>query len=181
MAGPKADVKEAWRLIRGPNPRAWEKGIVLDDPTPAGKFLGCNQVSYVWAPPMRADRESVQPLMGNEGSDIAERVQRPTATTGVQYSEAWCDDIRETNKTHENDADLIQPPLDETTKERDEQPLEGKLSDNVHATVDEQPECLPTSGERDPSAGNVCCKQIKCDVSDFLGSCVRLRGSRKFA
>jgi hypothetical protein len=32
----------------------------------------------------------------------------------------------------------------------------------------------PVSGVFDPTAGNVCCVQMKYDVSDFLGSCVRL-------
>jgi hypothetical protein len=36
------------------------------------------------------------------------------------------------------------------------------------------PGYLPTSGERDPVTGYVCDKQIKYDMSDFLGSCVRL-------
>jgi hypothetical protein len=36
------------------------------------------------------------------------------------------------------------------------------------------PDYLPTSGERDPVAGCVCYEQIKYDMSDFLGSCVRL-------
>jgi hypothetical protein len=38
IAGPKDNVKAAWELIRGPNPRAKERGIVLDNPTPTGKF-----------------------------------------------------------------------------------------------------------------------------------------------
>jgi hypothetical protein len=32
----------------------------------------------------------------------------------------------------------------------------------------------PVSGVFDPTAGNVCYEQMKCDMSDFLGSCVRL-------
>jgi hypothetical protein len=36
------------------------------------------------------------------------------------------------------------------------------------------PDYLPTSGERDPATGYVCYKQLKYDMSDFLGSCVRL-------
>jgi hypothetical protein len=32
----------------------------------------------------------------------------------------------------------------------------------------------PISGAFGPTTGNVCCKQIKYDVFDFLGSCVRL-------
>jgi hypothetical protein len=65
IAGPKDKVEKVWGLIRGPNPRVGERGIVLDDPKPAGKFSGCNhEVSHVWAPSMHADRESVQPLEG---------------------------------------------------------------------------------------------------------------------
>jgi hypothetical protein len=78
ITGPQDGVTEAWRLIRGPNPRAGERGIILDDPTKARKCLGCNrECSHVWAPPTHADTESVQPLEGVQNSDVA---------TGVQYS-----------------------------------------------------------------------------------------------
>jgi hypothetical protein len=172
IARPKDNVKKAWELIRGPNPRVGNKGIVLDDPTPAGKFLGCNhEVSHVWAPPMRADRESVQPLEGVPTSDIAGGVQCSHVARVAHGLPA--EDHKHT-KTNKNNADLIQQPLDGTTRVQDEQPLDDKCSDDIQTTVDEQPDCLPTSGERDPSAGYVCYKQIKYDMSDFLGSCVRL-------
>jgi hypothetical protein len=45
------------------------------------------------------------------------------------------------------DGNTLDKPLDGTTREHAEQPLDGKDSDNVHTTVHEQPECLPTSGE----------------------------------
>jgi hypothetical protein len=44
IAGPEKNFKTAWELIRAENARTGEKGIVLDDPTPAGKFSGCNHV-----------------------------------------------------------------------------------------------------------------------------------------
>jgi hypothetical protein len=48
ISGPREGVKEAWRLIRGENPHTKERDVVLDEPTPAGKFLGCNhECSYV--------------------------------------------------------------------------------------------------------------------------------------
>jgi hypothetical protein len=40
IAGLLGGVKEAWRLIRAPNPRTGEKGLVKNNPAPAGKFLG---------------------------------------------------------------------------------------------------------------------------------------------
>jgi hypothetical protein len=123
ISGPRAGVTEARRLIRGPNPRAGERGIILDEPTPAGKFLGCNhECSFGWAPPMRTDSGSVQPLEG---------VRRSENDTRVQYSAVI--------------------PGTEANAQGD-----------------------PASGVFDPTAGNVCYKQIKYDVSDFLGSCVRL-------
>jgi hypothetical protein len=124
IAGPQAGVAEAWRLIHGINPRAGERGIILDVPTPAGKFLRCNrECSCGWAPPMRADSGSVQPLEG---------VRHPDNGTGVHY------------------AAII--PEAEANAQGD-----------------------PVSGVFDPTAGNVCYKQIKYDMADFLGSCVRLR------
>jgi hypothetical protein len=57
IAGPKDNVEEAWRLIRAENTRTGERGIVLDEPIPAGKFLGCKHVcSEIWAPPMSGDQ-----------------------------------------------------------------------------------------------------------------------------
>jgi hypothetical protein len=72
ISGPRAGVEEAWRLIRGENPRAKERGVVLDEPTPAGKVLGCNhECSYVWAPPMCSDNDLIQPLEGVHHSESA--------------------------------------------------------------------------------------------------------------
>jgi hypothetical protein len=121
ISGPRAGVEEAWRLMRGENPRARERGIVLDDSTPAGKFLGCNhECSYVWAPPMCSDVDLVLPLEG---------VQRSESAVGAHYT-------------------AVIPGAEMNTQDD------------------------PVSGVFDPT--NVCCKQMKYDVSDFLGSCVGL-------
>jgi hypothetical protein len=89
---------------------------------------------------------------------------------GVQDSETSQDDIRKNKNNNKDDAGQVQQPLGgDATKD-----VEVHDSDNAKTTVDEQPERIPTSGEHDPSAGNVCYKQIKYDMSDFLVSCVRL-------
>jgi hypothetical protein len=44
IAGPPDNVREAWELIQELNPRAEERGLILDAPSPAGEFLGCNRV-----------------------------------------------------------------------------------------------------------------------------------------
>jgi hypothetical protein len=245
IAGPKDNVKAAWELIRGPNPRAKERGIVLDNPTPAGKVLGCNhEVSYVWGPPTRADRESLQLLTNVQITNIVDGAPFPEITRVAQDSlvtnAAPCSEVTEvaqgllvTNatdpKTNRNDADLIRRPqgapiamclLDGTAGV----PIEnnptimcsldgaagvvitdrlstmwslddaaGSLCDGEVATMcpaedatgahagqiggdveDGGPGYLPSSGARDPATGYVCCKQIKYDMSDFLGSCARL-------
>jgi hypothetical protein len=62
-------------------------------------------------------------------------------------------------------------------------PLEGVQNADVATRVqysaiipgpEENTQGDPTSGVLGPIAGDVCYKQITCDVSDFLGSCVRL-------
>jgi hypothetical protein len=78
IAGSQDNVTEAWRLIRGPTPQAGERGIILDEPTPAGKLLGCNhECSEIWGPPMNGDQLSVQPLGG-------ETANTPGSTSGTQ-------------------------------------------------------------------------------------------------
>jgi hypothetical protein len=82
ISGPGAGVEDAWGLIRGENPRAKERGVVLDEPTPAGKFLGCNrECSYVWAAPMRSDVDLVLSLEG---------VQRFESAVGAHYTAVVC-------------------------------------------------------------------------------------------
>jgi hypothetical protein len=44
IPGPERNVKKAWRFIRAENARTGKPGIVLDNPTPAGKVLGCKHV-----------------------------------------------------------------------------------------------------------------------------------------
>jgi hypothetical protein len=84
IAGPQEGVPTAWKLIRGPNPRAGGRGIILDDPAKAGKFLGCNhECSHVWAPPMNGDRKFVHPL---DSETATEGVQDSDTKSGVQYS-----------------------------------------------------------------------------------------------
>jgi hypothetical protein len=123
ISGPRAGVNEAWRLMRGENPRAKERGVVLDEPTPAGKFSGCNhECSNVWAPPMRSDVDLVLPLEG---------VRRTESAVGAHYT-------------------AVIPGTEMNTTDG------------------------PVSGVFDPNTGNVCCKQTKYDMSDFLGLCVRL-------
>jgi hypothetical protein len=186
IAGPMDNVEKAWVLIRGPNPRA--------GPTPAGKFLGCNrEVSHVIGA-TDARRSGIRATIGGRsnfrhcwrGSALQCCRSRPWPT--CRRSQTY------QNRYKQNNADLIQQPLDGaariqadqpldgessdkpndgSARVRNEQPLEGKCSDNVLMTVEEQPECLPTSGKRGPITGYVCCEQIKYDVSDFLGSCVR--------
>jgi hypothetical protein len=57
----------------------------LDEPTPAGKFLGCNhECSFGWAPPMRTDSGSVQPLEGVRRSEDDTRVQYSAVIPGTE-------------------------------------------------------------------------------------------------
>jgi hypothetical protein len=123
FSGPHKGVTEAWVFIRGENPRTRERGIGLDDPTPAGKFLGCNRkCAYVWAPPMHTHNGSIQPLEGVRNSYNATVIHYAAIIPGAE----------------------------------------------MNAQGD------PVSGVCDPTAGNMCYKQMKYDMSDFLGSCVRL-------
>jgi hypothetical protein len=115
---------------------------------------------------MREDRESVQTLEG---------VQYSHMKGGVQYYEAIQGERsgpvpgQAPSEATESDATLAQQPLGGII----DKDVGVQDSDNANTKVD-VPECIPTSGVRDPSTGNVCYKQIKYDMSDFLGSCVRL-------
>ena len=42
IAGPKTEVAKAWHQLRTENPEGYAKAIVMDDPTPASQFLGCD-------------------------------------------------------------------------------------------------------------------------------------------
>ena len=44
MSGPASTMREGWRLIR--------EGIRTEDPTPAGKYLGCDHVQYAMTLPL---------------------------------------------------------------------------------------------------------------------------------
>jgi hypothetical protein len=73
LAGPPEGVKEGWRLIRGDNPKTQARGLILDDPTPAGepaRFLGCNRIcSEELAPPMTASPSTIVPSGGHTATD----------------------------------------------------------------------------------------------------------------
>jgi hypothetical protein len=105
IAGPPENVKLAWDLIRGPNPKTGERGFVRDDLTPAGEFLGCNHVcSEEWGPPMSGDQLSVQPLCSQaadeqegartppNGSEAIEQTggSPPSANGLVKYKQIRC-------------------------------------------------------------------------------------------
>ena len=44
LAGPEGNLAEGWRLIRGDADNDWGKGLIMEDPTPLGHYLGCNHV-----------------------------------------------------------------------------------------------------------------------------------------
>ena len=47
LAGPKGNLAEGWRLIRGDATPESGKGLIMEDPTPLGQYLGCNHVQSV--------------------------------------------------------------------------------------------------------------------------------------
>jgi hypothetical protein len=87
ISGPADNVKKAWELIRAENARTGKPGIVLDNPTPAGKFLGCSHVcSEDWGPPMSKDRTPMTKLPTEEernnyhtGAQKAAQTTKPDA------------------------------------------------------------------------------------------------------
>jgi hypothetical protein len=82
ISGPKENVKKAWELIRAENTGTGKPGIVLDNPTPAGQFLGCNRIcSEVWAPPMSKDRTPTTKLPTEEEYDNYHAGAPPVAQT----------------------------------------------------------------------------------------------------
>jgi hypothetical protein len=44
LAGPEGNLAEGWRLIRGDADNDGGKGLIMEDPTPLGHYLGCNHV-----------------------------------------------------------------------------------------------------------------------------------------
>jgi hypothetical protein len=88
ISGPEDNVNKAWKLIRAENARTGRPGIVLDDPTPVGKFLGCDHVvSEDWGPPMSKDRTPMTKLPTEEeynnyhaGAPPAAQTTKPDAT-----------------------------------------------------------------------------------------------------
>jgi hypothetical protein len=90
IAGPEKNVKKAWGFIRAENTRTGQPGIVLDDPTPAGEFLGCNHVcSEIWAPPMSKDRTPMAKLPTGKEYDNYHAGAPPAAQTTARR-----DDVR---------------------------------------------------------------------------------------
>ena len=44
LAGPVKNLAEGWRLIRGNATSDGGKGLIMEDPTPLGIYLGCNHI-----------------------------------------------------------------------------------------------------------------------------------------
>ncbi len=44
LAGPESNLAEGWRLIRGDANNEGGTGLIMEDPTPLGHYLGCNHV-----------------------------------------------------------------------------------------------------------------------------------------
>ena len=44
LAGPENNLAEGWRLIRGDANNDGGKGLMTEDPTPLGQYLGCNHI-----------------------------------------------------------------------------------------------------------------------------------------
>ena len=51
LAGPEKNLTEGWRLIRGDANNGRGKGLIMEDPTPLGHYLGCNHVQGIVALP----------------------------------------------------------------------------------------------------------------------------------
>jgi hypothetical protein len=102
VSGPEDNIKMAWQLIRAENTRPGKPGIVLDDPTPAGEFLGCNHVvSEGWGPPTSKDRTPMTKLPADEeydnynaGAPLDAQTTKPDATKSTTKYQAGHDDDR---------------------------------------------------------------------------------------
>ena len=44
LAGPAQNLAEGWRLIRGNATAEGGEGLIMEDPTPLGQYLGCNHI-----------------------------------------------------------------------------------------------------------------------------------------
>jgi hypothetical protein len=115
FAGPPDNVRKAWQLMQEPNPRTKERGLILDEPSPAGKFLGFNHICHeIDRPPMSVDHKtgvtSLAPevatlaggnhvsadAMNNAGDHITTKAVRnpvPIPTRGSLYSSSGYDPI----------------------------------------------------------------------------------------
>jgi hypothetical protein len=132
IAGPTDNVRNAWKLIKAPNPRAKERCLILDEPLPAGKFLGCSPVCHeIDRPRMSVDRKTVAMSLVPEVAAIA---------AGNHVSANATDNA----------------------------------GDRVTTKAVGNPILIPSGTSHIPHPGVIRCRQIEYDVSDFLGSCVRL-------
>jgi hypothetical protein len=234
ISGPEKNAKKAWELIRAENARTGKPGIVLDNPTPAGEFLGCGHVvSEDWGPPMSKDRTPMTKLPREEeynnyhaGAPPAAQTTKPDATTCATNYQGWRDDDKanyhagappaaQTTKTDaakcatnylggrvddKANYHVGAPPAAQTTKPdtmkcaADEQgghdndkadhhagaPPDGqtaKLSiDGIAEDTTRGAKGIPRYDENRKLAppGCILRKRIKYDMSDFLGSRVRL-------
>jgi hypothetical protein len=122
ISGPEDNIKKARQLIRAENARTGKPGIVLDDPTPAGQFLGCNHVvSEDWGPPMSKDRTPMTKLPTEEeynnyhaGAPPDAQTTKPDATKcTTNYQAAHDDDRANYNAVAPLDAQTTKP---DTTK-----------------------------------------------------------------
>jgi hypothetical protein len=179
IAGPKDNVKEAWRLIGAENARTGEKGIVLDEPTPAGKFLGCNrECSEIWAPPTSKD-QSLATKLATEAEYDTDAGARATKD-GVRKYDAKTDGV------HKYDVEVDGIRTYDTNED-------AQVTKDGAYTYDAKTDGARTYDANDDAVYDkdgvrrcdaetrvlippwcVKYKHIKYDMSDFLGSCVRL-------
>ena len=75
MSGPKGNMAKAWELLR--------KGLVIEDPQPAGKFLGCTNVLFTKEV---KDPFNCLSLIGEGGSENAP-TGRKTTVNFVKYDQ----------------------------------------------------------------------------------------------
>jgi hypothetical protein len=134
----------------------------------------------MWGPPTSADHESVQSLTDVQIADIADGASCSEVSRVAQGPLVEPDVNFKTNRKEsatmcvpdDTAGDLIDA---ERTPMCAPDGTAGVHTTQIGRRVEVGcPGCLPTSGMRDPATGYVCCKQIKYDMSDFLGSCVRL-------
>jgi hypothetical protein len=148
---------------------------VLDDPTPAGKFLGCNhECSGIWAPPMSRDQTLATKLVAEDEYDNYQEGAQTTENGVHKY------DIKE--GAHTYDAGMGAQTTKEgvhtyDTKEGvytyDTNEGAQTTKEGVHK-YDTKAGAQTTKEGAQITPGHIKYKQIKYDMSDFLGSSVRL-------